>query len=157
MICDIMLKLKVTERTRIYVVCEIPISDWVDGASATETVDWSSIPGRVKQKTIQNGIPSFPAWRSAIKEQWSHHRARGRQVAAWLEDRKVPLLSPDQVKLVNRDTITNVTWILQSGLSPLHIAAFMGNLSIVEFLLENRVRVERHNVVSSNLFLFFAT
>ena len=39
----------------------------MDGASATETVNWASIPNRVKPKTIKIGIHSFPAWRSAIK------------------------------------------------------------------------------------------
>ena len=38
-----------------------------DTASATETVDLGSIPGRVKPKTIKTGIHSFPGWRSAIK------------------------------------------------------------------------------------------
>ena len=38
-----------------------PISGRVDRASATETVDTGSIPGRVKPKTIKIGIHSFPA------------------------------------------------------------------------------------------------
>ena len=38
-----------------------PISDRVDRASATETVDSGSIPGRVIPKTIKIGIHSFPA------------------------------------------------------------------------------------------------
>ena len=37
------------------------ISGRVDRASATETVDSGSIPGRVKPKTIKIGIHSFPA------------------------------------------------------------------------------------------------
>ena len=37
------------------------ISGRVDKASATETVDSGSIPGRVKPKTIKIGIHSFPA------------------------------------------------------------------------------------------------
>ena len=37
------------------------ISGRVDRASATETVDLGSIPGRVKPKTIKIGIHSFPA------------------------------------------------------------------------------------------------
>ena len=38
------------------------ISDRVDRASATESVDSSSIPGQVKPKTIKEiGIHSFPA------------------------------------------------------------------------------------------------
>ena len=47
----------------------------MDRASATETVDSGSIPGRVKQKTIKIGIHSFPAWVSAIKGTvWSLRR-----------------------------------------------------------------------------------
>ena len=38
-----------------------PISGRVDGASATETVDSGSIPGRVKTKTIKLCIRSFSA------------------------------------------------------------------------------------------------
>ena len=38
-----------------------PISGRVDRASATETVDSGSIPGRVIPKTIKIGIYSFPA------------------------------------------------------------------------------------------------
>ena len=46
----------------------------VDRASAAETIDSSSIPSRVKPKTIWIGIYSFPAWRSAIKATvWSLH------------------------------------------------------------------------------------
>ena len=43
--------------------CQInqPISGRVDRASATETVDSGSIPGRVIPKTIKTGIHSFPA------------------------------------------------------------------------------------------------
>ena len=52
-----------------------PISGRVDRASATETVDLGSIPGRVKPKTIKIVIHSFPAWCSAIKGTvWSLHR-----------------------------------------------------------------------------------
>ena len=39
----------------------LPISGQVDRASATEAVDSSSIPYRVKPKTIKSGIHSFPA------------------------------------------------------------------------------------------------
>ena len=81
------------------------ISGRVDRASATETVDLGSIPGRVKPKTIKIGIHSFPAWRSAITGTvWSFHRVwyTYGQVAAWLEDRKVPSLSPGQGNLVNK-------------------------------------------------------
>ena len=35
--------------------------------SATEAVDWGSIPGRVTPKTKKIGIHSFPASCSAIK------------------------------------------------------------------------------------------
>ena len=38
-----------------------PISGRVNRASATETVDTGSIPGRVKPTTIKIGIHSFPA------------------------------------------------------------------------------------------------
>ena len=38
-----------------------PISARVDRAAATEAVDSSLIPGRVKPKTIKTGIHSFPA------------------------------------------------------------------------------------------------
>ena len=38
-----------------------PISGRVNRASATETVDTGSIPGRVKSTTIKIGIHSFPA------------------------------------------------------------------------------------------------
>ena len=38
-----------------------PISGRVDRASATEAVEWNSIPGRVKPNTIKHGFHSFPA------------------------------------------------------------------------------------------------
>ena len=37
------------------------ISGRVDRASASETVELGSIPGRVKPKTIKIGVHSFPA------------------------------------------------------------------------------------------------
>ena len=40
---------------------DYPISGRVGRASATETVDTGSIPGRVNPKTIKIGIHSFPA------------------------------------------------------------------------------------------------
>ena len=40
---------------------QIAFSGQVDRASATETVDSGSIPGRVKPKTIKIGIHSLPA------------------------------------------------------------------------------------------------
>ena len=86
-------------------VVKQPISGRVDRASATEAVDSGSIPGRIKSKTIKIGIYSFPAWRSALKETvWSLRRVWWTvgQVAAWLEDRKVPSLSPGQGNLVNK-------------------------------------------------------
>ena len=43
------------------------ISSRVGRASATEAVDWGSILGRVKPKTIKIAFHSFPARRSAIK------------------------------------------------------------------------------------------
>ena len=46
-----------------------PISDRVDGASAAETLNWGSIPDRVKPKTIKIGICSFlTAGRLALKK-----------------------------------------------------------------------------------------
>ena len=52
-----------------------PITGRVDGESATETVDSDSIPGRIKPKTIEIDICSFPAWRSVIKGTvWSLRR-----------------------------------------------------------------------------------
>ena len=44
-----------------FVVVVQPISGRVDRASAIETVDLGSIPGRVIPKTIKIGIHSFPA------------------------------------------------------------------------------------------------
>ena len=49
-----------------------PISGRVGRASATKAVDYGSIPGLVKPKTVKIGIHSFSAWRSAIKgTMWS--------------------------------------------------------------------------------------
>ena len=45
----------------------VTISGRVNKASATETVDSGSIPDRGKLKTMEIGIHSFPAGRSAIK------------------------------------------------------------------------------------------
>ena len=51
------------------------ISGRVDRASATETVDFGSIPELVKPKTLKIGIHSFPAWHFAIKGAvWCLHR-----------------------------------------------------------------------------------
>ena len=74
----------------------------VDRAPATETVDSSSIPDRVKPKTIKICVHSFPAWRSAIKGQCEASTMCGRQMAACLEDRKIPSLPPGQGNLVNK-------------------------------------------------------
>ena len=49
------------DKRRAYTAQNRPISGRVDRASATETVDSGSIPGRVKPKTIKIGIHSFPA------------------------------------------------------------------------------------------------
>ena len=63
------------DKRRAYTAQNRPISGRVDRASATETVDSGSIPGRVKPKTIKIGIHSFPAWRSALKGTvWSLRR-----------------------------------------------------------------------------------
>ena len=68
-------------------------------ASATEAVDFGWIPCRVTPKTIKIDIHSFPAWRSAIKVTvWQ----TGEQMVAWLEDWKVPSVSPDQGNLVKK-------------------------------------------------------
>ena len=69
-----------------------PISGRVDTEFATETVDSGSIPGWVKPKTTEIGIHSFPAWRLAIKKQCEAAAVCGGQVAAWLEDWKIPSL-----------------------------------------------------------------
>ena len=80
---------------RLYLFIPLRITGRVDKASTTETVDLDSILGRTKANTIKTGIHSFPAKSSAWKGRvWSLHRVwqtRG-QVAAWLEDRKDPLL-----------------------------------------------------------------
>ena len=75
----------------------------MDGASATETVNSGSIPGRVKPKTIKIGIHSFPATfsnkRDSVKpppcvvDRWAGGSLTRRQ--------KVPSLSPGQGNLVN--------------------------------------------------------
>ena len=49
------------ERFSFFFTTRQPISGRVERASATETVDTGSIPGRVKPKTIKIGIHSFPA------------------------------------------------------------------------------------------------
>ena len=45
-----------------------PISGQAKRASAAKTVDSGSIPGRVKPKSINIGIHSFPTCRSALKD-----------------------------------------------------------------------------------------
>ena len=64
-------------------------------------------------KTRKIGIQSFPASRSAIKRGRMKPPscvATGGQVAAWLEDQKVPSLSSGQGDLVIKDVIT-ITFI----------------------------------------------
>ena len=63
-----------------------PNSDRVDRASATETVDSGSIPGRMKPKTIKIGIHSFPARRPAIRDSVKPPLC---VVPRWQLDRKV--------------------------------------------------------------------
>ena len=74
----------------------------MERASATETVDLGSIPGPVKPKTIKIGIYSFSLDIQQLKRQCKASTKCGRQVAAKLEDRKVPSLSPSQSNLVNK-------------------------------------------------------
>ena len=84
-------------------ILEIPKR--ADRENATEMVDSGLIPGRAKPKTIKIGIHSFSVWRSATKGTvWSLHRVwqTDGQVAAWLEDQKVPLLYPGQGNLMNK-------------------------------------------------------
>lgn len=42
--------------------------------------------------------------------------------------------------------------LLQSGLTPIHVAAFMGHLNIVLLLLQNGASPDVRNIVSSNFF-----
>ena len=105
--------------------CFEPISGWVDRASATETVHLGSIPGRVKPKTIKNSIYSFPAWRSAIKKDSVKPPRTGGQVAAWLRNRKVPSLSPDQGKFANKISLQFEKKILLCKSSLLMYFVFM--------------------------------
>ena len=74
-------------------------------ASATEAVDLGSIPCRVKPKTIRIDIHSFLLDVQQLKGQCEAPVGcgkTGRQVAAWLEDRKFFSLSPGQDDLVNK-------------------------------------------------------
>ena len=78
--------------------------------SATETVNAGSIPDRVKLKAMKIGVQSFSARRLGIREKvyiLHHVWWTGGQVAAWLEDRKICLLSPGRANLVNKREITN--------------------------------------------------
>ena len=73
--------------------------------SATAAVDSRSITGQVEPNTIKIDIYSLSAWRSAIKGTvWSLCLVWeiGGLEAAWLEDQKVPSLSPGQGNLVNK-------------------------------------------------------
>ena len=75
---------------------------------ASETVDSNLILGLVKSKTRKIGIHSYPAWRSAIKED---NVKPPLCVAAScqldLETTKVTLLFPGQGNLVNKNVINN--------------------------------------------------
>ena len=58
-----------------------PIIGRVNRASATETVDLDSIPGRVKPKIMKIAIHSFLAWRSVLKGTvWSLDRVWYKQI-----------------------------------------------------------------------------
>ena len=83
--------------------------DRVDRASATETVDSGSTPGCGQTKHYKIGIYSFTF--SNKKGQREASTMCGRQVAAWLEDQKVPLLSLGQGNLVKKPVITIVSMI----------------------------------------------
>ena len=81
----------------------------MDWASAVETVDSGSIPGRVKPKTIKIWYSQLPCLTFSYKRTlWTLHCVwwTDGQVAAWLEDWKVPSLSPGQGNLINQDVIT---------------------------------------------------
>ena len=79
-----------------------PISGRVDRAFATEAVEWGSIPDRVKPKTIKIGFTAFLLDVQQEKGKCEASIMCGEQVAAWLEDRKGPSLSPVQGNLVNK-------------------------------------------------------
>ena len=96
-------------------------------ATLAETVDSWFIPGRVKPKAIKIGIRCFPAWLTARKETlWSIHCVwwAGGQKAAWLEDRKVPSLSPGQGNVMKRNVIT----IAKRYFVPIHFGCFIHTL-----------------------------
>ena len=80
----------------------LPITGRVDRASATETVDLSSIPSRVKPKTLKIGIHSFLLDIQYWKGQCQASAVCGGQMAAWLEGRMVPSLPPGQGNGVNK-------------------------------------------------------
>ena len=67
-------------------IAQLLISGRVDRASATETVNSGSIPGRVKPKTINIGIHSLSAWRSTIKKDSVKPPPCGRQMGRWQLD-----------------------------------------------------------------------
>ena len=79
-----------------------PISGRADRASGTETVDTGSIPYRVKSKTIKLVFTACLLDVQQLKEECEASIECGRQEAAWFEDQKVFLLSPDQGNLVNK-------------------------------------------------------
>ena len=70
----------------------------MDRASATEAIDVGSIPGRVKPKTIKTLV-------FTLKGPFEASAVSGRQVAAWLEDQKVPSLSPGLGNFVIKCTV----------------------------------------------------
>ena len=83
----------------------------MDRASATETIDSGSIPGRVTSKTTKIGNHNFPAWRSAIKKkgQYDVSIVSRRKLGRWQLNSKtanVPSLSPGQGNSMNKDGIT---------------------------------------------------
>ena len=66
-----------------------PIGVRVDRASAPETVDSGSIPGRVKLKIIKNGIQGFPALlQQLLKGKCKASTACDKQVGRWQLDSK---------------------------------------------------------------------
>ena len=77
-------------------------SGWV---SATKTEVLISIPSLVKPKTIKIDIRATLLYVSRLKETEAS-TVCGRQVAAWFEGWKVPLMSPGQINVVNKGEIT---------------------------------------------------
>ena len=80
-----------------------------DRASATETIDSGSIPGRLILKTRKISTTELSAWFSSVKGQCAASTVCGGQVAAWLGDLKVPSLPPGQGNLLIKCVISNLT------------------------------------------------